>query len=121
MLIIIVYMVWSAKGQKEKKKKDAEGNLIIDTRKQIIEWTNYIEILFHDTRPELNLPLTENIGSKILKEEVIYVIKHTKAGKVSGPDESPIELLKLIDDDSIDIVVDFFSDIYPKSGFNPYS
>lgn len=92
--------------------KNREGKLLTDVNEQLTEWTNYIKILFYDTRPELSIDFAENTGPEILKEEVLHAIQQTKSGKASGPDEIPIELLKLIDSDSIDIIVDLFNAVY---------
>lgn len=47
-----------------------------------------------------------------MKEEVTNILKSAKPRKAAGPDEEPSELLKLLDDDGIDMLVDLFNTIY---------
>lgn len=42
----------------------------------------------------------------------MYAIKNSKEGKATGPDEIPIELIKLIDENAIDVLVELFNTIY---------
>lgn len=92
--------------------KDSEGNIIGDTKEKIKEWTKYIQQLFHDNRADLTVNQTNETGPPIIKEEVIYAIRNSKGDKAMGPDEIPIELIKLIDEDVLDVVIDLFNSIY---------
>lgn len=92
--------------------KDDQGNVISEVKEKLSQWTNYIRQLFNDDRGELLLQKTEDTGPPILRQEVIYAIKNTKNGKAVGPDEVPIELIRLIDEDCIDVLVELFNEIY---------
>lgn len=46
----------------------------------------------------------EETGPEILLEGVMRNARH-KAGKATGPENIPVELLKLIDDEKIDVLV----------------
>ncbi|CAG9841161.1 unnamed protein product [Diabrotica balteata] len=105
-------MTGSRKRTKTNILKNDKGDIITDMKERLCHWTNYIQQLFNDEREELSLEITEDTGPPILREEVIYAIKNTKEGKATGPDEVPIELLKLIDEDVIDVMVELFNLIY---------
>jgi len=47
-----------------------------------------------------------------MKEEVTNILKSVKLRKAAGPDEIPFELLKLLNDDGKDMLVDLFITIY---------
>jgi len=47
-----------------------------------------------------------------LKEEVISMLKNAKLRKAPGPDEVRSELLKLLEDERIDLLVDLFKTVY---------
>jgi hypothetical protein len=51
-------------------------------------------------------------GFYIMKEEVTNILKNAKPRKAAGLDKVPSELLKLLDDDGIDMLVDLFNTIY---------
>lgn len=94
------------------------GKLITDIEQQLEEWTRYIKNLFEDNRPELELHQIEDSGPEILESEVVYAIQQTKEGRANGPDGIPVEMLKLIDDNSIGVIVDLFNTIY-ETGIIP--
>lgn len=50
----------------------------------------------------------------ITKDVIIQAIRNTKGGKIPGPEEISLEVLRLIEEDSIVIVVDLFDRIYVK-------
>lgn len=49
---------------------------------------------------------------KILKFEILKAIKQSKQGKAADPDEVYIEVLKLLNDENIDALVEIFNNIY---------
>jgi len=50
-----------------------------------------------------------------LKKEEINILKSAKLRRSSGPDEVPSELLRLLEDEGVDLLVDLFNMIY-KTG-----
>ncbi|KAF2883703.1 hypothetical protein ILUMI_22471 [Ignelater luminosus] len=59
-------------------------------------WEEYIRKLFADNRAKVNM----------------------KNGKATGPDELPVEIIKLIEDQNLQPLLDLFNDIY-KTGEIP--
>lgn len=57
-------------------------------------------------------------GPEITNEEARHSLKNMKNGKATGPDTMPIELMKLINENNIQIITDLFNLIY-KSGTIP--
>lgn len=76
---------------------DNNGNIIQDVEEKLSTWKEYIEELFQDDRnKELSKKTETANGLEITNEEVSYALKNMKSGKTVGPDELPVELLKLI-------------------------
>lgn len=55
---------------------------------------------------------SEESRSRISKEEILYVLKNSKNRKAPGPDDDPTELLKIMDDNGLEVLVDLFNSIY---------
>lgn len=71
----------------------------------------YEQELFSKNRPEqVNVRLDERFS--IMKEEVTNILKYAKPRKAACSDEVSSELLKLLDDDGLDMLVDLFKTIY---------
>lgn len=75
-------------------------------------WKSYITDVFTSNREEVNLCIENREGPTILKSEVLHAISIAKNRKASGPDELPIEAIKLIDEDNINLIVKLFNMIY---------
>lgn len=56
--------------------------------------------------------IDEEMGSSITAEEITKSIRKFKDNKAAGPDEVHSDLLKLIEDDHLDTIVDVFNHIY---------
>lgn len=96
---------------------EADGTIITDIKRKIKRWTEYVEEIFHDERPKQEeIRLKEEIP--IMKEEVIKALKNSKPRKAAGPDEVPSELLKLLEDDGENLLLDLFNTIY-RTGMIP--
>lgn len=91
--------------------KDKQGNLIMDVAQKLRRWEEYIRELFEDQREELQVQEIRK-GPPISRREVEYAIQCTKTGKAPGPDGIPTELLKLIEYDQLQILVDLYNTIY---------
>lgn len=93
---------------------DKNGKIIPDTKGRLERWKEYIQELFDDERQEdlINEDTDEESGPDITKEEVLYAIKLSKNNKAPGPDQIPIEILKLIKEEQIAILVDLYNSVY---------
>lgn len=103
-----------------KNKKPTTYALLDDNNKAIIDiedlkkhWKSYIEQLFKSTEPR-RFEVTRDLESspKILKQEVLRAIKNSKSGKSPGPDQLHIEMIKLLEEEHIDRLVQLFNEIY---------
>lgn len=92
--------------------KDSDGKIITDTKQKLKRWVEYIDDLFKSERTKESQKRNEYTGPEILRTEVSYALKQTKGRKAVGPDELPIELVKLIDEEMIDILVQLYNNIY---------
>lgn len=75
-------------------------------------WKAYLSKLFDNERPTKPVVELNNFHLKILKSEIVYALETMKPGKAAGPDQIPIELIKLFNDDVIDVLLDLFNRIY---------
>lgn len=94
--------------------QNANGEIITDLEEKLKTWKNYVEELFDDERQKPDLNRDGDEGPEITKAEIKYAIKTIKTGKAPGPDELPSEILKLVEDESMDTLVDLFNLIYKK-------
>jgi len=76
----------------------------------------------NETRETIENLLTDYMtehGPNILKSEVQKAIHQSKARKSPEPDEIPIELVKLLNDESISVLTAFFNrGNFPATGRN---
>uniref|UniRef100_A0A8D8M2B6 Craniofacial development protein 2 n=1 Tax=Cacopsylla melanoneura TaxID=428564 RepID=A0A8D8M2B6_9HEMI len=101
--------------QKKKQSgilKNNDGEVITNVQDKIKHWTEYIKELFQDDRPPLEITTSEDSGRRISKEEIEYVLKRSKTKKAPGPDDVPTELLKIMDDNGLEVLVDLFNSMY---------
>ena len=98
--------------------KSKEGNILMDKAEVLNRWSEYIEELFDDNREELNILKKEIDGPPILKQEVAAAIKKMKAGKATGQDNIPVEIIVALEDLGIDVVTKLLNSIY-DSGVIP--
>lgn len=92
--------------------RDKDGRIITDAKDKLERWKAYLLELFDDARSPKPVPKNSNGNLKILRGEIEHALKRMKTGKATGPDEIPIELIKLFDEDVIDILLDLFNNIY---------
>ena len=90
----------------------------MDKTEILNRWSEYIEELFDDNRPEINIPKKEVDGPPILKQEVAAAIKTMKTGKATGQDNIPVEIIVTLEDLGIDMVTKLLNSIY-DSGVIP--
>lgn len=99
---------------------DENGKILCSLEDRLAHWKSYIEKLFQDQRMKPHNKDGKNgqTAPPITKTEVIYAIKNCKKGKAAGPDEVTADLIKLIDEDNVNILVDLFNTIH-KTGIIP--
>lgn len=90
---------------------DDGGNLILDIDDKKKQWCGYVSEMFADASRNITMPI-EDDGPPILKSEVLRVLKAAKTGKSPGPDNIPIEILKLLEEDQLDVLTELFNYIY---------
>lgn len=91
---------------------DSSNKIILQEEEKIRAWESYMATLFGDTRPSLETNEDRPEGPHILKSEVLHAIEIAKNRKSTGPDGVPMELIKIINEDNIDLVVNLFNNIY---------
>lgn len=74
-------------------------------------WENYIKKLFSDTREEIEIG-DINSGQDINMIEIEKAISLSKKRKATGPDDIPIEIIKLMEREGKEKLVKLFNDIY---------
>lgn len=91
---------------------DEQGNIVFAIEDKLKIWQSYIQNTFRDDqRPELsNIEILE--GPEITFAEVKRAIDLAKNRKAVGPDEVPIEILKLLDNNNIALLTNFFNSVY---------
>ena len=93
--------------------RNANGRFILDPEELCAEWTTYIQQLFDSDRDEPRLNFEESMtGPSILVSEVEAAIRKARNRKSPGPDEIPVELLKLLDEDGVRVLSAFFNRVY---------
>ncbi|CAG5114715.1 unnamed protein product, partial [Candidula unifasciata] len=94
-----------------------DGDLLMGQSNIINRWTEYIEELYDDNRPDVELQ-TNNDGPPIMTAKVEDAILHMKKGKAPGPDNISLEEIEALGDFGIKIITKLLNDIY-NSGYIP--
>ena len=98
--------------------QNEQGQTAEDNDQKKAIWEQYIGNLFADERPQLEDNLEGDLsGPSITIEEITRAIKTSKDRRAVGPDQVPVEMLKLLDDDGIRILQSFFNRIYNTGKF----
>jgi len=97
-----------------------QNEVVTDAEKKKDIWAKYVKELFEDeTRtPDIENTRANEEGPEITKSEILYAIKTAKNKKSTGCDELPAELLKLLDDEGINVLLKVFNYVY-KTGDYP--
>ena len=66
--------------------KGKDGTVLTEKDRILQRWTEYIQELFEDGRGDLPQIRKDIDGPDILKDEVMFAIKHMKRNKACGPD-----------------------------------
>ena len=120
-------MYAKAKELDECKSKAIENGEIENEHREIVNdpnqikliWERYIEKLYDKAnRPEV-IPLEmenevdkDDMGPSILKCEVMKAIEEMRKGKATGDDEIPVDVLKIMGDNGIQVLTKILNRIY---------
>lgn len=95
-----------------------QGEIAQDDHQKKTIWENYINHLFADERPDIENKDDESLsGPAITTEEIRRAIGTAKDRKAVGPDQIPVEILKLLDDNGISVLQKIFNQIYNTGKF----
>lgn len=98
--------------------KTNENKLLTDQESIETEWTQYVHKLFDDERTEPNMEPPQEPTPNILTSEIAHAIKLAKTQKAPGPDDTYVEMLKLLNDDGIKLLTQLINKTY-ESGILP--
>ncbi|XP_072389544.1 uncharacterized protein [Diabrotica undecimpunctata] len=90
---------------------DKDENILFNTQEKLDRWQEYIAELFNENQHIEVYDNVENVPT-ITKSEVRSGISRLKSNKAPGPDEIYAEVLKLIEDNQLDIITELFNRIY---------
>lgn len=77
--------------------------------------------LFNDNKVNRSLITIDNKNIlEIRTDEANYELKCSMSGKATGPDKVPIEIVKLIEKENINILTDLFNSIYRSGNIPKY-
>uniref|UniRef100_A0A8D8SMX4 Craniofacial development protein 2 n=1 Tax=Cacopsylla melanoneura TaxID=428564 RepID=A0A8D8SMX4_9HEMI len=96
---------------------DEQGIVVLDKENIKKTWEQYIKELFHDVRTDPPT-IDKHDGPQILKSEIEVALKNAKDRKALGPDEIPVEILKLLEGENMEWLARLFNKIY-DSGIIP--
>lgn len=82
-------------------------------------WKQYVTKLFCDTRSDPVDFICEDTGPAITRSEVYHAIRNAKTRKTVGPDDIPVEGIKVVEEYNLYYIVSFFNVIY-NSGTIPF-
>ncbi|KAL3268840.1 hypothetical protein HHI36_007931 [Cryptolaemus montrouzieri] len=83
---------------------DETNNIILNEAEKHGIWKNYIKDFLGDNRLEIDMA-TMSEGPEIIESEVMHALEVSENGKAIGLDSIPMELLKLINEENIDLIV----------------
>jgi len=103
------------KGSKSASKciLSSDGKILHNPKDIAARWREYVKALFHeDQKEEVSLPVLDTSGPQILKDEVRWAINKMKLNKSSGPDEIPVEMLRALEENGVDLIWKLATAIY---------
>lgn len=104
--------ITSSKRHRRIQFVDDKGNQIVETNSKLSTWKSYIEKLFHSDRALDHQAKSAESGPIITINEVKLAIKRAKSGKVVGLDEIPSEIIKILEEETIQLMTAWFNKIY---------
>jgi hypothetical protein len=99
--------------------ENSQGNMIVHQKQVLKIWEIYVEEIYDQAHePEnLNVELEEEVDEDhkvphILRSEVEKVIKEMRDKKTTRDDDVPVEALKLLGDDGLNLMTELNNNIY---------
>ncbi|KAF2888400.1 hypothetical protein ILUMI_17773 [Ignelater luminosus] len=92
--------------------KTNDGELVIEIEEKLNVWQKYMKKLFEDTESPQREYFPKTEGPEITQSEIKYAIKTAKGGKALGPYEIPVKLPKVMEENSIQLLMAFFNKIH---------
>ena len=92
--------------------KTKKGSIIMDKKKILERWAEYIREIFEDNRKEHDVMKKNFAGPPIMKDEVREAMRKMKTGKATGPDGLSIELIEALEEYGIEKVTTLLNEIY---------
>jgi hypothetical protein len=99
--------------------EDSQGNIIIDQRRVLQIWENYITELYDRANPPEHLEVEtedevdeDEKGPYILQSELEKAIKETRDKKAAGDDDVPGDVLKLLGEDDLRLMTQLINSMY---------
>jgi hypothetical protein len=99
--------------------EDSQGNIIVDQKQVLKIWESYVAELYdRANRPEnLNVEPEDEVGADhkgphILHSEVEKAIKEMRDKKATGDDDIPVEVLKLLGEDGLNLMTQLINNVY---------
>jgi hypothetical protein len=99
--------------------EDSQGNIIVDQKQVLKIWESFVAELYdRANRPEnLNVEPEEEVvadhkGPHILRSEVEKAIKEMRDKKATGDDDVPVEVLKLLGEDGLNLMTQLINNLH---------
>ena len=94
--------------------KSKDGKILFETETILARWTEYVEELFYESRPDNPFQIGLR-GPEIIKSEVENCLKQMASGKAPGIDNIPSEALQALDKSGIEALAELCNEMYSAS------
>ena len=94
------------------KSKDKKN--LFEKEKILARWTEYVEELFYESRPDNPVQIGLR-GPEIIKSEVENCLKQMASGKAPGIDNISSEALQALDESGIETLSELCNEMYSAS------
>lgn len=92
-----------------------DNKIITDPKELLHHWKSYTQQLYAENYQRNFTDEYESEPSpNIMKAEVLKAIKQSKQGKAAGTDDVYVEVVKLLNDENVDALVELFNNIYDQ-------
>jgi hypothetical protein len=97
--------------------EDSQGNMIVDQKQVLKIWEIYVEELYDrvNRAENLNVEPEEEVDADhkgILRSEMEKAIKEMRDKKATGDDDVPVDSLKLLGDDGLNLMTQLINNVY---------
>ena len=94
--------------------KSKDEKILFETEKILARWTEYVEELFYESRPDNPVQIGLR-GPEIIKSEVENCLKQMASGKAPGIDSISSEALQALDESGIETLTELCNEMYSAS------